>query len=276
MNNLRILFPSLWQQRPLVFNNPIIFRELTTRLRSRASFFQLMMFLFVMSVGFAYTWFLFTYFRDNPQVNGMMSSRMLFFSMASMQMMAIVLIVPMYAATAISGEKEEDTWEVLRSSPFSLFSIVYGKLISSMVFVWLMIMASLPFYGFFFMFGGVALSDLFYVFLMLSETVLLVGLFGMYCSLTRTRAVYAITSTYFICIFYIIIYPSLRQMLSVVLSFPYWVDLYLGPGTWLQQSNIPTNMFQVTGPLSSLSPRIAHVVMVSLFVLVMLSIILCC
>lgn len=68
----------------------------------------------------------------------------------------ICLIAPGYAATAITSEREQFTWESLQLSGMSASRIVHGKFLAAYASIALVIVSLAPVSGIGFLFGGVA------------------------------------------------------------------------------------------------------------------------
>lgn len=66
--------------------------------------------------------------------------------MVVMQVALIVLITPSLAAGLISSEREGRSWVLLRSTPMSVYSILWGKLLSVILPLLLILCATLPGY----------------------------------------------------------------------------------------------------------------------------------
>ena len=81
------------------------------------------------------------------------------------------------------------------ATPISSLAIVVGKLLSALVYVWLLIAASIPLTAVVFVYGGVAPDDVLRGYIVLIVTALGFGAFGLFCSslVKRTQAATAIT-----------------------------------------------------------------------------------
>lgn len=66
--------------------------------------------------------------------------------MVVMQVALVILITPSLAAGLISTERESRGWQLLRTTPLSIFSIVWGKLLSVILPLMLILCATLPGY----------------------------------------------------------------------------------------------------------------------------------
>jgi ABC-type transport system involved in multi-copper enzyme maturation permease subunit len=76
------------------------------------------------------------------------------------ELMIIAAITPSVTAMAISGEKEKQTYEMLLATPLSPSSILWGKLIAAMSYVFLIVFAAIPLASLVFVFGGVAVREM--------------------------------------------------------------------------------------------------------------------
>jgi len=114
---------------------------------------------------------------NNPQVgvNGYML-------LAVIQFFLIVFITPAQTSGAISGERERQTLDLLLCTKMHPLSIVLGKLMSSISFIVLMIIASIPLFSLIFLFGGISPGDLAMLFVFYLVTAIGAGSIGIFCS----------------------------------------------------------------------------------------------
>src|SRR4029078_2289434 len=87
----------------------------------------------------------------------------------------VVFLAPSSTAGAISLEREKQTLELLVTTPISSFAIVIGKLLSPLVYVFLLIAASVPLMAVVFVFGGVGPEDIVRGYIVLIVTALGLG-----------------------------------------------------------------------------------------------------
>lgn len=83
-----------------------------------------------------------------------------YIGMAIIQAILLMFIVPSLSSTAICSEREKQTLDVLLSTKMTPFSIIIGKLFSSISRVVLLIICTLPIYSIIFFIGGVNLSNI--------------------------------------------------------------------------------------------------------------------
>ncbi|MDI6619662.1 MAG: ABC transporter permease subunit [Clostridiales bacterium] len=98
------------------------------------------------------------------------------------QFMLILFIAPSLTAGAISGEREKQTLDIMLSTPLSPISIIFGKLLSSISQIMLLIIVSLPVFSVVFLFGGISLLDMGELFAFYILTALTLGALGLFFS----------------------------------------------------------------------------------------------
>ena len=118
----------------------------------------------------------------------------IFAAVLMLETLVVVFLATMATAGSISLEREKQTLEMLAATPITSFAIVLGKLLSALIYVWLLIAASIPLTAIVFVFGGVAPDDLVRGYVVLIVTALGFGAFGLFCSslVKRTQAATAI------------------------------------------------------------------------------------
>ena len=177
------------------FYNPVLVKELKLRFRSFKSFSGLMFYLAVICLfiaGFLLLTTEFTgkgFFRPD-------TSFMMFAVLTILQMALVLFITPSLTAGAISSEREKQTLNILLTTTQSSTQIIIGKLLSSVAFLVLMLIAGLPLYSLVFLFCGVSPSQLISIFLFYLLTVVAIGSIGVMFSTITKRTIVAMISTY--------------------------------------------------------------------------------
>jgi len=183
-----------------LFLNPVLNKEFKLRFRSFKSFLGLSFYLLALSIiiiGFIYI-----QTQNSPM--GLFrpdQSKNMFMLLSFIQMGLILFITPGLTAGVISGEREKQTLNILLTTNQSSTSIIFGKLISSVSFLLLMIIASMPIYSIVFLFGGISPGQVatilgFYIF-----TILVFGSVGIFFSTLVRRTIIAMVSTYGVTLF---------------------------------------------------------------------------
>lgn len=177
------------------FNNPVLVKELKLRFRSFKSFSGLMFYLAVICIFIAGFLLLATEFTGKGFFSPDMSF-MMFAVLTIVQMALVLFITPSLTAGAISSEREKQTLNILLTTTQSSSQIVIGKLLSSVAFLLLMLVAGLPLYSLVFLFGGVSPSQLVSIFLFYLVTVIAIGSIGVMFSTITKKTIVAMIATY--------------------------------------------------------------------------------
>src|SRR5690606_31149931 len=96
------------------------------------------------------------------------------------EMMLVAFIAPAFTAGAISGEREHQTYELLRTTLLAPSKLVLGKLLAALFYVLLLLLAAVPLQSIAFFFGGVAETEVILAFVILFVTALLFCTMGLY------------------------------------------------------------------------------------------------
>jgi len=118
-----------------------------------------------------------------------------FAALLMLMTLQVAFLAPSSTSGSISLEREKQTLELLIATPISSLAIVVGKLLSALVYVFLLIAASIPLMAVVFVYGGVGPEDVLRGYVVLVATALGLGSFGLLCSsiVKRTTAATAIT-----------------------------------------------------------------------------------
>jgi ABC-type Na+ efflux pump permease subunit len=134
--------------------NPLIVKDGLARVRSWRAPAMIALYLGLLGVA-AWLAFAAQLVGPRPPVGYAQVARNVFGALALVQLALVCLIAPSLAAGAISGERERQTLDVLLVTCVPSLSIVWGKLIASVAFVLLLVVAALPLFATVFLFGGV-------------------------------------------------------------------------------------------------------------------------
>jgi ABC-type transport system involved in multi-copper enzyme maturation permease subunit len=117
----------------------------------------------------------------------------LFYSLAICLLAAVFAVAPAVAGSALSSERENQTFDLLITSGLPPRAIVSGKLVAALVFVLLLASSTLPGFAIAWMFGGVSLRDVGLALVVLIVTLAFICAVGLLCSaLARTSTLAAL------------------------------------------------------------------------------------
>lgn len=162
----------------------------------------------------------------------------LYITCAICQIFLIGLLVPATTASAISGEKQRGTFDLLICNRLSSKSIIIGKLFASLLQTFMLLILALPVLSCLFMFGGVGFLDLVKLTVFYTTTAILLGSIGLFCSSHFKTTVASIVVSYIIIfiltIGMLIIMGIFYELFDLkMLENIFTAILFLNPGTGL-------------------------------------------
>ncbi|WP_438446264.1 ABC transporter permease [Gorillibacterium sp. sgz5001074] len=176
--------------------NPVLEKEFRLRMRTLRSPLSVLFYVLVvvlLAMGFIYM---------NMSTSGAgypfnpNRSRELFYFLSGAQLILIAFMTPGLTAGVVSGEREKQTLNILLTTQQSSVTIVLSKLVSSLSFMVLLIIATLPVYSIVFLFGGIAPSQLLWVFLFYLFVMFVLGSFGVFFSTVLKKTMVSVIVTY--------------------------------------------------------------------------------
>lgn len=227
-------------------------KELRGRMRGRRAFIILTIYLLLLA-GFAlmvetliersFT----TGFGNSSALASAAIGQGIFAAVLLLMTLQVVFLASSSTSGAISLEREKQTLELLITTPITSAAIVVGKLLSALVYVFLLIAASIPLMAVVFVYGGVAPEDVVNGYIVLLVTALGLGSFGLLCSslVKRTTAATAIT-----------IFGVLAMTIGTVFVLIFWAAM----GTFDNNGNRVGGLFGIRAPtvLAYVNPFIAQ------------------
>lgn len=178
--------------------NPILEKDIKTKMRGwrtpvllsiYALVLGLVLYLFFVSNNMLFNYTGYATFNPRIAVNA-------YNTIAIFQFGLLMLIVPALTATAISGERERQTLDLMLCSDISAWSVITGKLTVSIAHIMLLVVVSIPILGMVFLFGGITFGDMLLLFLFYVVTALMTASLGIFFSTLFRKNVTAIISTY--------------------------------------------------------------------------------
>ncbi|MGE5590469.1 MAG: ABC transporter permease [Bacillota bacterium] len=176
--------------------NPVLGRELRSRMRDWR--FSLVLSGYLVGLGLVAfsTLYLMTSQLRYGGVIGPDAGVRIYAVLAFMQLILIGVLAPALTVGTISGERERRTMDLLLVTRMSATSIVVGKLLASLAYTVLLIVASMPVFSLVFLFGGVSLKQLGLTFLLYLATTLTLGAVGLLASTLFRRTAVASVAAY--------------------------------------------------------------------------------
>ncbi|MFP7458861.1 ABC transporter permease [Niallia circulans] len=180
--------------------NPVLNKELKLRFRSGKTFVGILFYLLALTLLMVAL----MYVLRTSSPNGFFKpqeSRLMFMFLAFVQLGLVLFITPGLTGGVISSERERQTLSILLTTTQSSFTIILGKLLSSISYLVLLILASLPIYSFVFLYGGISPTQLTQVFFFSLFTMLVIGSFGVLFSTLIRKTIVSMVTTYSVALF---------------------------------------------------------------------------
>lgn len=168
--------------------NPVYGKEIKLKVRSVK--FALIVFLFNLMLGIiAITGFDVMFnMHLNPYVDYSGAAKV-FYILISMEIIAVMFLIPAFTAGSIAGEREKQTLDILLTTVLTPGKIVMGKLLSSVSMVILLVFSSMPIISIVFTIGGIGMEDLIQVLFAMIVISFFVGSMGMLASTVLKKTV---------------------------------------------------------------------------------------
>lgn len=180
-----------------LLNNPVTIKELRSRMRGRRAFVVLSLYLLILSVAILLVYMVYLSSSSMPSSTmARTTGKGLFAAVLAVQVVLVTFIGPAFTAAAVSGERERQTFDLLRTTLLSAEAFVLGKLVSSLSYIVLLVVVSIPLQSIAFLLGGLSAVEL-----ILSQILILVAavtyaLYGLWCSATMRSTLTATVATF--------------------------------------------------------------------------------
>jgi ABC-2 type transport system permease protein len=176
--------------------NPMIRKELRQRMRERRGWLLPSLYLVVLGAVVTFAYFVTTTDRGASGIQGSTVGVVLFLTLAYSQLALLLLLAPIFSAGSITIEKEQRTLVGLLTSLLTSAQIWWGKFVSSLLFVLLLLVTSLPVLSMAFAFGGIGPWEIFSATLTTVIILACMSAIGLYCSSAFQRSVHATAVSY--------------------------------------------------------------------------------
>jgi len=201
--------------------NPLLVKELRGRMRGARAFVVLTVYLLILSCFTSLIYYAYVHTASTPGGGPEMAylGKVIFASVILVGLFLVSFITPAFTAGAICGERERKTYEVLRTTLLPARRLVFGKLVSALVYIFLLILAAVPLESLAFMLGGVVAEEL-----VLAQVVLLVTAFAFascglfFSSIARTTLVSTVLS------YSTVVLLTIGLPVVLVVSSTIWLD----------------------------------------------------
>lgn len=127
------------------------------------------------------------------------------FAWASMTQLALMsFLAPIFTASAITQERDAQTFNILLSTPLSSAQIVFGSLMSRMYFLIMLLVAGLPIFLVTMVYGGVTTGQILESFAISCATAMITGALAIFVAMSAVGTRRTIFSFYLLIGFYLV------------------------------------------------------------------------
>jgi ABC-2 type transport system permease protein len=182
----------------MLAGNPVTVKELRGRMRGARAFIILTIYLGILVALVSLVYFGFT-----ASSRGLMApelrqnlGKVIFGVVVAMELFLVIFVSPGLTAGAISSEREQQTFDLLRTTLLPARSLVLGKLLAALSFIFMLLLATLPLQSLSFLFGGVAREEFVIANILLIVSALAYSSLGMLYSSLFKRTLVATVLAY--------------------------------------------------------------------------------
>lgn len=205
--------------RRQVMDNPVVYKELRGRMRGRRAFVVLSIYLLLLSCLTSIIYFAYAQMAQQPYgPDSYLIGKIVFGGVLAVQVMLVIFITPAFTAGSISGERERQTYDLLRTTLLPANALVTGKLIAALSYVVLLILAAVPVESLAFLLGGVSWEEIIVSQVILLVTALAVGSVSTYVSSRMQTTLSATVVSYALALASTAGLPILFLMLAPILG----------------------------------------------------------
>jgi ABC-type transport system involved in multi-copper enzyme maturation permease subunit len=133
--------------------------------------------------------------------------KLIFGGVVLVELFLVCFVAPAFTAGSISGEREKQTYYLLRTTLLSANRLVVGKLMSAMAYILLLLFVAVPLQSLAFLMGGVTVVEVLLSFELLIVTAIGYGAVGIFFSTSTRRTLSASVLTYIFALFITVVMP---------------------------------------------------------------------
>jgi ABC-2 type transport system permease protein len=199
-------------------SNPLMVKELRGRMRGARAFVVLSVYLLLLSCFTSIIYYAFSVSSSGPGGGMAMAEagKVIFYSVVVIEIFMVSFVTPGFTSSAISGEKERQTYEVLRTTLLPAHKVVAGKFSSALTYMVLLILAAVPLESLAFVLGGVVAAELVLALIVLCVAAVFFASVGLFFSSFLRSTLAATILTYVVSLLTTIGLPVLVIVLASV------------------------------------------------------------
>ncbi|GKU78731.1 ABC transporter permease [Paenibacillus sp. L3-i20] len=181
--------------------NPVLDKEFRLRMRTPRAMWTLFFYLFAIGLMAMSAVYLTQVMSGRGGAYNPEQSKVLFSFLSMAQLGLVAFMAPGLTAGVISGEREKQTLNLLLTTQQSSSTIILSKLVSSLSFMILIVISTIPVYSMIFLYGGVSPKQMILIFLFYVFVMFVLGSFGILFSTILKRTMISVIATYGVTLF---------------------------------------------------------------------------
>lgn len=202
-----------------VRRNPIALKELRGRMRGARAFVVLTVYVALMSLFAVLLYLIYTASASvTLSTTGGVIGKLIFGGVFAVELFLVCFIAPAFTTGAISGERERLTFNLLRTTLLPARRIVFGKLISALAYVVLLLLVAVPLQSLAFLMGGITIAEVLLSVELLLVTAVGYAAVGIFFSAVTRRTLTATILTYTFALLVTVALPLAALALGVFSS----------------------------------------------------------
>ncbi len=218
----------------LIWKNPVVIKEIRTRMRGSRAFWLISAHLLAITLvtSVVYLFITSTLFGAGNIETRRFSGKIIFGLLISLELIMISFTAPALTAGLISSERERYTYDLLQLTLLPAPAVVIGKFLSALVFLFLLLLTSIPLQGPAFMIGGIAPVEILVSIIILLVTAIAFCAVGIFFSSVFRRTLAATVTTYALSIMLVFGLPMLGLIAASIAASVWNFNInYLSPST---------------------------------------------
>lgn len=195
-SNISQVFTNLFSHISPQYN-PMVMKEMRSVMRGARAFIIITIYLVLLGGLVSLIYLTFASSNDVSTTSTIIQGlgKTVFGAVIGVQMMLVCFLSPALTAGAIAAERERQTYDLLRTTLLSGRSLVEGKLVSALLFLFMLLLAGLPVQSMAFLFGGISIEEILVGFLIVVVTAVLFSAIGLFVSsFTKTTLISTVVS----------------------------------------------------------------------------------
>ncbi len=211
-----------WLFKPVrnLRNNPVVLKEMRSQMRGERAFIIITVYLVLMSILIGLIYLGFASAEDTSPTASIRQGlgKTVFGAVVGLELMMVCFLSPALTSGAIAAERERQTYDLLRTTLLPARSLVFGKLVSALSFLLILLFVGFPLQSIAFLFGGVSLEEVLIALLMLVATAFFFSGIGLFISSFMKSTLASTVVSYIVAILLSFGAPVLISIAAVFLS----------------------------------------------------------